>query len=641
MELAKTEEELLFNDDYAGFVNKEFHKRQSERTPFELQWRLNMEFIKGNQFLTINDQLKTIEEVPKLEWYQEREVFNQIATIVETRIARISRQKPIMKTRPTSTEPNDISAAKVSSSLLLSKWYDDNMGEKYDDLIAWMEHTGTGILKAVWNNEAGRKIGEMEGQVIKEGDIETVVVSPFEIYPDSNHRNNIRDCKSIIHAKAFPVSEIQEKYGVKVDEEKVEATTLQSQSGLGGVGYNATNYRTKTENLKGHAIVKEYWEHPSKKYPKGRLIVVAGEKTLYAGELPYMIGEDNEPEFPFIFFPCIKIPNQLWGVSVTERCIPIQRRYNALRNRKAEYLNLVAIGQWYEPEGSIDDDTELNNEPGNRIRYQSGLGRPEPVAFPSLPNSFEMEESSLLRELTSISGVSELSRYSEAPSGVKSGVALSITNEQDDTRISMTTSRVAEGSKTLGRMWLRLYKQFTQEPRILRHVGESKEVDVQYWTANQLTSEDVIVENASALSETPSQRRQMVFDLMASGVFNRPDNNPYSLEGVRRILDMLELGHWETGIDDEEQLQTSYARREQSRFMQGQPSGINDFDNHEVHLREHNQFRMKPEYQMMLQTPQGQMLDQMFQQHINEHRNMVYQQQMMEQQQQMMMQGGH
>lgn len=638
MEL-ETEKELMFDDDYSDFVNKEFKKRQSERTPFELQWRLNMEFIKGNQFLTINPQLKTIEEVPRLDWYQEREVFNQIATIIETRIARISRQKPLMKVRPSTTEPNDISASKVSTGLLLTKWHDDKMGEKYDDLIAWMEHTGSGVLKVVWNPDAGRKIGELEGTIIREGDSETIVVSPFEIYPDSNHRNSMKETKSIIHAKAFPVSEIKEKYGVDVEEEKVEATTMQSQSGLGGVGYNAISYRSKTEQLKGHAIVKEYWERPSKRYPNGRLIVVAGDKTLFAGELPYMIGDDGEPDLPFIITPCIKIPNQFWGVSVTERCIPVQRRYNALRNRKAEYLNLVAIGQWYEPEGSIDDDTELNNEPGNRIRYQAGLARPEPVQFPSLPNSFEMEESSLLRELTSISGVSELSRYSEAPTGVKSGVALSITNEQDDTRISMTTSRVAEGSKELGKYWIRLYKQFADEPRILRNVGESKEVDVQYWTANLLTSEDIIVENASALSETPSQRRQMVFDLMGSGVFNRPDNNPYSLEGARRILDMLELGHWETGIDDEEQLQTSFARREQNFILQGQPRPINDFDNHEVHLREHNQFRMKPEYQMMLQTPQGQILDQMFRQHINEHRNFVFQQQMMEQQQ-MMMQGG-
>src|SRR5690606_24823610 len=129
-------------------------------------------------------------------------------------------------------------------------------------------------------------------------------------------------------------------------------------------------FRTQTAKLKKHAVLKEYYERPSKKYPEGRFIVVAGDKCLHAGPMPYMIGEDGEPDFPFVRTVSIAHPGCFWGKSVIERLIPVQRRYNALRNRKAEYLNLVAIGQWYEPDGSLEDDTELNNAPGNRIRYR-------------------------------------------------------------------------------------------------------------------------------------------------------------------------------------------------------------------------------------------------------------------------------
>ena len=87
--------------------------------------------------------------------------------------------------------------------------------------------------------------------------------------------------------------------------------------------------------VKNYAIVKEYYERPCRRYPQGRYIVVANKKTLYVGTLPYKIGNDGEFDFPFVKIVSIYSTGCFWGKSVVERCIPIQRRYNALRNRKA------------------------------------------------------------------------------------------------------------------------------------------------------------------------------------------------------------------------------------------------------------------------------------------------------------------
>lgn len=658
MESYKNEKELHYDEDYASFVNSEFRTRQTNRISYELQWRLNTEFIKGNQYLNINPALRKIEEVPKLYWYQEKEVFNQLATIVETRISRLSRQKPVMKARPATQEDQDLQAAKISTMLLQMKWFDENLSRKYSDIIMWLEHCGTAFVKSTWNSNKGRYLGSMveveekeieDGILIEEeqeidvyeGDIDVTVVSPYEIYPDSNSRNSLEECKSIIHARAFHINDIYDMYGVEVEEEQVDSFALQAGTGLSGISYNAGSYKTKNEPLKNHAIVKEYYERPTKKHPEGRFIVVAGDKTLYSGSLPYKVGDNNKVDFPFVRIPAIEMPNQFWGVSVAERCIPIQRRYNALRNRKAEYLNLVAIGQWYEPVGSLDEDAELNNAPANRIRFHAGAGRPEPVQFPSLPSSFENEEATLLSEFTAISGVSELSRFSEAPSGVKSGIALSIANEQDDTRISMTANQIADGMVQLGKHWLRLFKQFVNETRMVRSL--SKDVNVKYWNASTLNSEDIIIENSSALAETPAQRRQMVFDLMSTGIFNREENNPFSREAVNKILELIEIGHWETGVEDELRQHENRATRENHNMEMGQMLSPKDFDDHEAHIKQHNLYRMRPEYDELMASPQGQMIEQLFEQHIAMHKQMLMQEQyqvMMEQMQLAGMQQG-
>src|SRR5206468_689039 len=241
--------------------------------------------------------------------------------------------------------------------------------------------------------------------------------------------------------------------------------------------------------------------------------------------------------------------------------------------------------------------------------------RPEPVSFPSLPSSFENEIQTLNQEFTSISGVSELSRFSEAPSGVKSGVALGVASEQDDTRVSTTSQRIANSTVQLGKYWLRLYRQFVKEPRMLRSVGVNREVEVRQWYASQLKSDDVFIENMSALTETPASRRDMVFQLIGSGLFNRPETNPFDDEAKQKIFQLLEYGHWESGSESDYNLQRSRAKRENDRMQQGIFTPIMDYDDHQIHLQHHNRFRMTAEYEQMLSTPQGQMLDMMIRQH--------------------------
>lgn len=664
--------ERRYNEELADFVNNELDRRRNERKPYELQWRLNMEFLNGNQYLDIDSESMTIMDVPRLYWYQEREVYNMIATISETRIARLSRQKPIMKVRPASSDQNDVSSAKVSSMLLMSTWHDEDMDRKYEKFIAWMEVCGTAFFKSTWNKDKGRVLQEDVAQkdpmemhaqeegdkenkettaplqedpfqsmqnriILREGDVEVETVSPFELYPDNSH-GDFDDTRSIIHCRAYHVDDIQDWWGIKVEEEKVDVITLQgSNSGMGGLGYGVGSFRYTSQALKKHALLKEYYELPSKRYPYGRLIIVAGDKTLYAGVLPYNVGEDDEPGFPFTRAVSIPVVGSFWGKSVVERCIPIQRRYNALRNRKAEYLNLVTIGQWYAPDGVVEDEAVLNNEPGNIIRYRNINGvRPEPVVFPSLPQSFEMETETLLQEFTAVSGVSELSRFSEAPSGVKSGVALSIAGEQDDTRIGLTANQLEISSVEMGKQWLRLYRQFAQEPRIIRYVGDGSDIDVMYWEVSDLRSDDVIVDNSAALAETPAQRRQMVFDLMQTGLFNRPESNPYSNEGVRKILQMLEFGHWEGGVDEDEVLQEQKAKRENRLMLDGTLLPTNQYDSDDIHVREHYRFMMSTDYEELLQTEQGIEIDEIFRAHVDAHLQRI-QQTMIEQQLQMMM----
>ena len=64
-------------------VRRDYEERRSRRMPLELQWRLNMNFVAGNQYAEITP-LGEVEDYGKQYYSQHREVYNHIASVVET-----------------------------------------------------------------------------------------------------------------------------------------------------------------------------------------------------------------------------------------------------------------------------------------------------------------------------------------------------------------------------------------------------------------------------------------------------------------------------------------------------------------------------------------------------------------------------
>jgi hypothetical protein len=630
---AYTDLKEMRDEEVVSFVNARFDDYQKERRIFELQWRLNIAFMEGNQYTDINSAAMTIQEIPKMFEWQEREVFNHIAPNIENRIAKLSRMRPALKVRPGTGEQEDIRASKVGSQLLKNVYYDEGIQDKLSDAFPWMELCGSVLLKNSWNKNKGKILMKYISQnpeavkeiaeEIREGDIEVVLCPALEFYPDSPYHQDIVNCRRGIHAKIYDLDEIEEIWGVRVSSEETSSLRLQrNMVGIGGLGYGLGGFNFVTARLQNHAVVKEFWEIPTKQFPNGRLLIVAGGKTLYKGPMPYPVGDDGALAMAFTKLDCIIRPGVFWGKTVIERMIPIQRRYNALRNRKAEFLNRCSIGQWTAEENSIDlDYMEANaGAPGAIHVYKRGFNKPEHVQNDQLPTAFETEEQTLLQEMSIVSGVSELSRQSQAPTGVKSGVALSIALEQDDTRLSLTSNNVEQFLIKNGKQWLRLFKAFAKNPRTLRAIGKNNVVDVMDWTASDLRSDDVIIESFSALSESPAQRRQLVFDLMNTPLFQDPNTGQINKEMQSKLLEMIELGNWESG-DEEAELHINKAERENRTITQGQLSIPVPYDDHLIHMSRHNKFRLTVDYeQLMAQNPQ---VDMLFQQHIQMHMFMM------------------
>ncbi len=599
-------------------VMLDYNSRREARRSLEAQWQLNINYMMGNQYSYIASN-GAVREDEKQYFWQEKEVFNHIAPVIENRISKITSNTPSVTVVPASMEEADFESAKLSKQILSSVANRLNLIDIEKTATTWSELCGTAFYKVVWNTNSGKMVATDEnGNKIKEGDVEIEVVSPFEIFPDNLSCERLEDMKSIIHARAVDVDQVRSQWGVDVDPEDVHAFSLDSTSNnVGGLGYNAHINKVANIELGHHCVVIERYIRPDKSLPNGRLTIVAGGKLLFDGELPYLNDELNGRTFPFVKQISNYMPGCFFGVSVVDRLIPLQRAYNAVRNRKHEYFNRTVMNVLAVEDGSVDTDAlEVEGlSPGKVLVYRQGSKMPEIMQNPKSALDFDAEEERLLSEFKIISGVSDMMTSSVAQYTNMSGVALELLAEQDNARLSTSIDSTRLAIKTVAKYILRLYKQYAVLPRLLKICGANGGVEMHYWNQNEICSDDVVFDTSTDASESLAQRRTMLFDLINKGLLY-DEEGKFSQTMRKRCLDLLGFGMWENSVDLCA-LQINHAKEENIAITKGEQIELLPIDDHKLHIDQHIAYLLSGELKDKENKKQ---IEQKLLEHIEQHK---------------------
>lgn len=616
----KKDEFEKFEEEIVREVKDDFSARQEARKNIERQWQLNMNFCMGNQYCSLTE-MGEIEDFSKQYFWQEREVYNHIAPIVESRIAKLCKIRPVLNVAPSSGTEQDIGTAKVSKKILESVEHNLKLSEKIAEATSWSELCGTSFYKVVWNSDVGSVIGlDKNGKEIKNGDIDISVCSPFEIFPESNTAQNIDEQTSIIHAKPYKISQIEKIWHIKVEAENVDVLTLNTSNVAGGLGYTASVPKIISENSKDSAIVIEKYEMPTSQYPNGRVVVVAGNRLLAIGELPFVNKQDGKRGFPFIKQCSINEPSSFWGISVIERLIPIQRSYNAIKNRKHEFLNRIAVGILTVEDGSVDVNNlqEEGLSPGKVLVYRQGATPPNVMGTNQMPDTFDKEEDKLLEEFVQISGVSDLSINSNLFNSNMSGVTLELLISQESDRLSSTVDQIKYAVTEIGKQILRLYKQFASSNRLGKIQDDNGKIELFYWNNSDISSDDVVLDTSNEIGETLTQRRNMVFELLKANLLT-DENGNMSVSAKQKTLEMLGFGTWQQNNDLGE-LHRKRAGEENLAFLNGEIPSVLPIDDHEIHINQHTAFLLSNDKNLAVKDEN--MIQNMLK-HIAEHKRLI------------------
>ena len=550
-------------------IEADFLARREARRRLEGGWRLCGKFVAGEQYFDVTHDGEVEEEEKRFYW-QSRRVFNRIAPAVDARMAKLVRAVPKLKVRAFSGAEEDEMSAKLATGILQSVKDKINLRAEIEKGTRWAEVCGSVFYKVIWDAEAGRQVGKREdGSSVYEGEVSVSVTPPFEIFPDSLSAENLAETKSVIHAKVVPAAYIFEKFGVAVS-----GSNLSVGSPCGG-----------EEVIKDGVVYVERYTRGDKKFPRGRLEIAAGGELLYEGDLPYLNGEGGVRDFPFVKQDCLSMPGSFFGHSVVERLVPLQRAYNAVRNRKHEFLNRATFGVLTVEDGSLDTE-ELADEglaPGRVLVYRQGGIPPKFLDGGQLPAEFEREEEWLEKEFSVLSGVSDFTQ--RLATGVTSATGLQLLLSQDTSRLQNTVLAVENATKEIGRHILRLYKQFAGTARLTTVTGENERAQVYYFNASDLRASDVTFESEAIVSV--EEKRETLLRLYEAGILQGEDGR-VSVAHKNSILECFGLETLDTS-KDVSALHIQKSAQENLAFSKGEVS-VDDFDDHPLHVAEHTKY---------------------------------------------------
>lgn len=551
--------------DRVNEIINDYKNRASDKRAIEESWLLNINFLLGNQFCRVARNGEITED-EKLYPFESREVFNHIAPIIESRLAKLGRVRPKLSVRPSSASEKDKEIAKLSRMVLEAEMEKLCVADRVKEATVWSEVTGSAIYKLTHDEN---------------GELELSVVSPFEIFPESSGFVAIEDNPSIIHARGIDRELAEEIYGVSgLKGEEIMSLSLDGVIGGGfGAGFGAKYSRVAESVKSDQVLVIERYHKPTQKNKEGWLEVVVGGRLVYDGVLP--LGE-----YPFIKQESVKTLGSFWGASVIERCIPVQRAYNGVKNRKLEYLSRLSSGVLAVEEGSVDVDM-LEAEglaPGKILVYRNGSMMPRFMDGFTIPPELNREEDRLVNELNTLAGVSELMRNSLLPTNVTSGTAINQLTEADNTRLSITAENIRESLLTLSKLILRVVKKFKTAKNISRLFDERGNAQLVYWTGSDLKADDVVLDSENELADSVTSRRERVMELFRAGVFHG-ENGKLDAYSRAKLLDALGFGVFESGQD----LTESHLMRARGENL-AEKMMVLEVDDHLLHIKEHTRY---------------------------------------------------
>lgn len=658
-------------DALSSQIETYYKQDTAQKTSLAWNWERNHLMLDGKQWLVYDGnrenggQWRTL-SVTKPNEYIPRPVTNYIFDAYQTLKSYLLKSKPRSIVRPNTQTHRDKTAAKLATLVLECTHERLQEQSNHEYAAAVLVTYGTVFKKTYWDTTAvsmakvprteivpridpttGMVVGEQEidvtdpitGDVIYDemvlGDVNTTVVEPYRIALDPLAAN-LHDSRWIMEFSIQPLDWITQTYDKdepgytgKAAEVKPETSlsnslgrfyNLKTSSGTKYQGFLDRTSGGSDTMIENAAVVKEYYERPSGKHPKGRLIVVANGVTLYVGQ-PDSYGNEMGGWHPYSECRWEIVPGRFWGKSPLDDACEMQRQINSIDSVIILTRKTMAIPQKLIPIGSGVQPGQWTGRPGQEIYYrETSTGIPSTVPPAGVDTTVFQERKQRVEDLKQVTGAIDILK-GDRPPGVTAHSALSLLYEVGTGKLFPILDRWKKFIEEDQKKMLNLINTKYREPRAdFIKLLKSKNSELSIEEINNFIGEDlydncnVVIEAGSNIPKLQAAQQALLMELAQVGVLDlgTPENKMEFLQRMGVIGFDHDIGPdikratWENDLLDN---------------LPNSPDNIPVVlaaDEHSLHIEVHERRQKDPSY--MALPPEVQRA---YDDHIAEHQNFI------------------
>lgn len=581
-----------------SFLDKLVNDKQQYMRAWESRANMNIAWYRGfqnlfwdietRQFVTVGNPRRRV-----------RAVINKIKPAIDQKLAFQTAEPIDPDVSPATEDSDDYERARLSTQLL-RYYYDQLNGNWKDERVnKWSLTTGVGYLATTWDDEAGgdfdaaKKLG-MEPDEFKrvyETDPEMQIGDlRWEVIPSTSvfwgpYGSEWEDKEWVLLTTERSREYVEQRYDIDGNELSSEETVnrqIWRQSDLTTAGIQAKH------NADGNALIlKEFYARKCKKYPNGVHAVVCSGKVLnrkYNKTLknPYENGEIPVHQMVQDF-----VPNDPLAMSDVDQLIGPQASYNRRESQQIENCETMAQPGFMAQQGTIPNPDLWTGEAGN-IKYFNGQA-PQQIPGLPMPNSVLQQMNRQELAIQDLTGIHDVST-AKVPTGAKSGRSILALQEKDESRNKPIRLRRRRFWEDVFRFSLCILKQYANEERLAKILGEDNRWEVIRWKGDQLVGAhegpgidyyDVRIKTTGLPTGRIAQG-EVLSMLINSGALKPGENQKHS----DLLFRVLEIGDLESQVDPAHR-DKMRAREENELLALGSDVPIQESDDDAVHMAEH------------------------------------------------------
>lgn len=589
------------------------------RRPQEGQWYLNYAMYLGHQW--VKWAKNGLVEV-QLDDGHPRTTENRIKLVTKQAIAKETKNRPTAFAQPHSLDEDDQMGALVSEEVFDWAWDELQVTRMQRIARFWRRLAGIGFLKTTWDRELGdpfevyvdendeplvindqpmipgspvaeEMLAKLQVQPKKKtlhtGDVRVEPRNPWQIYVDPlATEEGLSSAEWLIEEAIRSSSYVKAHYPKHADKVVADA-----HAGMGIVGPRLPGLSPRSGSGPMTGVrVWELWRKPCADYPKGQHVVWIAGAVLHDGDNPYgWLPYDEMRGDPSGIY---------WPEAPTTDLIPLQVRLNKRLSQIDENADRTANAPLMYPDDLKPVLEAWTHASGEHIAYPpmgTSDSVPRYLQSPEMP-VYTREDADKAKEgIRELAGQNEVSQ-GMVPAGVTAAAAITALQEANDTQFGPDIEEGDIALQGLARKILELYGTFANDERIIRIAGEDGAWDIETWRGSTMRGHyDIKVEIGSSAPRSKAMKQaamSQVMDLFFK--YGGPESlNP---RNIRKFLREYEVGGLERLFEDMTGAE-SKVNREHRRLALGGPVSVKPWENHQLEIEAHNEFRMSARYERL------------------------------------------